>query len=88
MDTLPQKMQSFLANKKILVTGGTGSIGENLVSSLLLYNSKEIVVFSKDDSKQYLMKRKYSKYDNIHYFLGDIRDDDSLEYITRGIDIV
>lgn len=88
MTTLPQKIKAFYTNKKILVTGGTGSIGENLVSSLLLYNPKEIVVFSKDDSRQYLMKRNYSKYDNIHYFLGDIRDEDSLEYITRGIDIV
>lgn len=88
MITLPQKIKAFYTNKKILVTGGTGSIGENLVSSLLLYNPKEIVVFSKDDSRQYLMKRNYLKHDNIHYFLGDIRDEDSLEYITRGINIV
>nr|WP_236784610.1 polysaccharide biosynthesis protein [Alteribacter salitolerans] len=71
-----------------MVTGGTGSIGEQIVSSLLSYQPKKIVIFSKDDSKQYLMKQKYLTYKNLFFLLGDIRDYDSIEYATRGTDFV
>jgi FlaA1/EpsC-like NDP-sugar epimerase len=79
--TTKQLKQSF-SNKRILVTGGTGSIGENIVSTLLQYNPKQ------DDSKQYLMQQKFSQASSLSYYLGDIRDYQSVEYVTRGIDIV
>ncbi|MBM7552587.1 SDR family NAD(P)-dependent oxidoreductase [Thalassobacillus pellis] len=82
------KLKSYFQNKNILVTGGTGSIGQQIVASLLAYNPRKIVVFSKDDSKQYLMKQAYKQHDNIFYLLGDVRDYDSVEYATRGMDLV
>ena len=47
------ELTSFYKNKKILVTGGTGSIGEKVVESLLRYAPNRIIIFSKDDSRQY-----------------------------------
>lgn len=88
MRTLIVELNDFFLNKRILVTGGTGSIGEKIVSSLLTYKPKEVIVFSRDDSKQYLMKRKYSQFQNLDFHLGDVRDLPNLEDITRGIDIV
>lgn len=82
------ELTSFYKNKKILVTGGTGSIGEKVVESLLRYAPNRIIIFSKDDSRQYLMKQKYHFAQNIQYILGDIRDKDDVEYATRGIDYI
>lgn len=81
-------LHRFYTNKKIVVTGGTGSIGEKIVASLLPYKPKQIVVFSKDDSKQYLMRQRYAGLENVLYQLGDIRDRHSVEYVTRGADYV
>lgn len=82
------KLESFFKDKNILVSGGTGSIGQCIVSSLLEYEPKKIIVFSKDDSKQYLMKQRFLQHNNIHFHLGDIRDYESVEYVSRGIDYV
>ncbi len=81
-------LHRFYSDRKIVVTGGTGSIGEQIVASLLPFKPKQIIVFNKDDSKQYLMKRKYAGFDNLHFQLGDIRDRHSVEYVTRGVDYV
>lgn len=81
-------IQDYFKKKVILVTGGTGSIGQRIVSSLLKYEPKKIIIFNKDDSKQYLMKQNYFKCPNVDFILGDIRDYDSVEYATRGIDII
>ena len=83
-----EKLKTFFKNKNILVTGGTGSIGQNIVSSLLEYDPQKIIIFSKDDSKQYLMKQKYIQHKNVYFHLGDIREYDSVEYVTKGIDLV
>lgn len=45
-------------DKVILITGGTGSIGSQIVMELVKYSPKRIIIYSKDDSKQYLMKKK------------------------------
>lgn len=81
-------LYEYYKNKKILVTGGTGSIGQQIVATLLQYAPKQIVIFNKDDSKQYLMKQQYTGNHRLAFCLGDIRDYSNVEYITRGIDIV
>lgn len=84
----PLQIKEFLKNKNVLVTGGTGSIGREMVSELLKYDPAKVVVFSKDDSKQYLMQQKYVGQGNLSFCLGDIRDDQRVEFVTRGMDLI
>ena len=80
--------------KSILITGGTGSFGYRYVLTLLeRYNLKRIVVYSRDELKQYDMELKFNQYKNIYteiirYFIGDVRDESRLKEAMRGIDIV
>jgi FlaA1/EpsC-like NDP-sugar epimerase len=75
-------------NKTILVTGGTGSIGSEIVRQLLYYNPKSIRIFSRDESKQFFMQQELYEYDNIRYLIGDVRDKQRLLYATEGVDYV
>ncbi|MCP1306866.1 polysaccharide biosynthesis protein [Paenibacillus tyrfis] len=83
-----EMLYSFFSNQSILVTGGTGSIGRGIVEALLSYRPKRIVVFSKDDSKQYMMKLSYENDPIVSFCLGDIRDYESVENATVGMDMV
>ncbi len=76
--------------KSILITGGTGSFGYRYVSTLLQrYSVKRIVIYSRDELKQYEMAMKFQEYDDIlRFFIGDIRDVSRLKEATRGIDII
>lgn len=75
-------------NKTILVTGGTGSIGSEIVRQLLLHNPKSIRIFSRDESKQFFMQQELHEYDNIRYLIGDVRDKQRLLYATEGVDYI
>ena len=76
--------------KSILITGGTGSFGHRYVSTLLQrYKLKRLVIFSRDELKQYDMAMKFQDQDNImRFFIGDVRDASRLKEAMRGIDIV
>ncbi|MEH6632282.1 MAG: UDP-N-acetylglucosamine 4,6-dehydratase (inverting) [Halopseudomonas aestusnigri] len=72
----------------ILVTGGTGSFGQKFVKLLLeKYSPKRVVVFSRDELKQYEMAQKIN-HPNLRYFIGDVRDEARLRRALNGIDIV
>lgn len=79
-------------NKKhILVTGGTGSFGQAFISYLLknFPDISRIVVFSRDEQKQYEMANQYSpKEYPIQYLLGDVRDRDRIMEVSKDIDIL
>lgn len=80
-----------LNNKTILVTGGTGSFGNQFVENVIKsYQPKKLIVFSRDELKQYEMSQKFSpdQYDFMRYFIGDVRDYSRLEMALRGVDIV
>jgi len=84
-------MKNFLDNKNILITGGTGSFGKHLTQKLLKkYKPKKIVIFSRDEQKQYEMKnsieKKYIKI--LRFFIGDVRDLNRLKIAMDDIDIV
>ena len=85
-------MKSFLRNSSILVTGGTGSFGKKFVENIIKKNIKfkRLVIFSRDELKQSEMEQKYplSKYPNIRFFIGDIRDLDRLKRAFHNIDYV
>ena len=76
-------------NKNILITGGTGSFGNEFVSHLLKnYKCNKIIVFSRDELKQYEMKIKFNNLKNLRFFIGDIRDLDRLKFAFRDVDFV
>ena len=82
-----------LNNKTILITGGTGSFGKNFTSYLLKNhtNLKKIIVFSRDELKQYEMKKYYINnkfFHKLRFFLGDIRDYNRLLIAFNNVDIV
>ena len=78
----------FLKNKSLLITGGTGSFGNAALSFLTKKcKLKKIIVFSRDENKQFEMRKKF-KQKNIRFFLGDVRDEERLTMALKGIDIV
>ena len=82
-----------LKNSQILITGGTGSLGKELISKLINNpdkRAKRIVIYSRDELKQWELMQIYSpeKYPELRFFLGDIRDKERLVTALEGIDIV
>ena len=80
----------MINNKKILVTGGTGSFGKNLISHLeKKFNPKKIIIFSRDELKQSQMMTEFSKIrSKLRFFIGDVRDYSRLNLAMRDVDIV
>lgn len=80
----------MLNNKTILITGETGSFGHHFVDYVLEnYNPNKIIIYSRDEFKQFKMKTRYKKYDKVlRFFIGDVRDRDRLFRAFRGVDFV
>jgi UDP-N-acetylglucosamine 4,6-dehydratase len=76
-----------LQGKTILVTGGTGSFGKKFVKTVLQYDIEKVIVFSRDELKQFEMRREYTD-SRIRFFIGDVRDKDRLWRAFDGVDIV
>jgi FlaA1/EpsC-like NDP-sugar epimerase len=81
-------LQSILYKKNILVTGGTGSIGQALVKRAISDGAKHIKVFSNDENALYEMELEFEKFKNIEYIIGDIRDNEKIFSIIKNCDIV
>ncbi len=79
---------SVINGKSVLVTGATGSFGKRFVRALLeKHNPKRIVVFSRDELKQFEMQQSVNA-PNMRYFLGDVRDKERLHRALDGVDTV
>lgn len=78
---------SVLKDKVVLVTGGTGSFGKKFIGKALTLGVKKIIVFSRDELKQYEMKQEFQD-ERIRFFIGDVRDKDRLYRAFDGVDIV
>jgi UDP-N-acetylglucosamine 4,6-dehydratase/5-epimerase len=79
----------MLKNSSILVTGGTGSFGHAFLSMTLeKYNPKRLVVYSRDEMKQWEMAKLFAGDDRVRFFIGDIRDKSRLSRALDGIDYV
>ena len=75
--------------KNILITGGTGSFGQNFVKYVLdKYKPKKLIVFSRDEMKQWEMAKSYPKNEILRFFIGDVRDKDRLHRALAGVDYV
>jgi len=76
-------------NKSILITGGTGSFGHSFVPlTLKKYNPKRLVIFSRDEMKQWEMAKLYKDDPRVRFFIGDVRDKDRLHRALHGVDFV
>ena len=80
-------MNKIFNNKKILITGGTGSFGIAFVKKLLRYNLKEIIIFSRDEKKQDDMRKDFNN-NKLKFHIGDIRDEKSVETAVQGVDYI
>jgi len=79
----------MLANSTILITGGTGSFGNAFVPmTLAKYSPKKIIIFSRDEMKQWEMAKIYGDDARVRFFIGDVRDRDRLYRALHGVDYV
>ena len=72
----------FLKNKTIMITGGTGSFGQKCTEYLIRHNVKKILIYSRDELKQFEMGNKF-KSSKLRFLLGDVRDRDRLKLATK-----
>lgn len=79
----------MLTNSTILITGGTGSFGHAFVKATLeKYNPKRLIIFSRDEMKQWEMAKLYGGDHRVRFFIGDVRDKDRLSRALHGVDFV
>jgi len=82
-------MNNQLANSTILITGGTGSFGNTFVPmTLLKSNPKKIIIFSRDEMKQWEMAKSFQDDERVRFFIGDVRDRERLYRALDGVDYV
>ena len=77
----------MLKDKKILITGGTGSFGSSAIKYFSNYNLKEIRIFSRDEKKQDDLRKKVNN-KICSFYLGDVRDKSSVDEVVRGVDYI
>jgi UDP-N-acetylglucosamine 4,6-dehydratase (inverting) len=80
----------MLNNKTILIPGGTGSFGHHFVDYVLAhYQPQKLIIYSRDEFKQFNMQNAYKKYEDVlRFFIGDVRDKDRLSRALKGVDYV
>lgn len=79
----------MLRNSSLLITGGTGSFGHTFVPmTLAKYNPRRLVIYSRDEMKQWEMAKLYGNDERVRFFIGDVRDKDRLARALSGIDYV
>ena len=80
----------MLNNKSILITGGTGSFGKAFTKYVLThYEPKKIIIYSRDEFKQFMMQNEFKEYaSKLRFFIGDVRDKDRLYRAFEGVDYV
>ena len=76
-----------LTGKTVLITGGTGSFGKTVAHDLIASNVKEIRIFSRDELKQEMMRIEYAN-PKLKFYIGDVRDRDSVDKVMQDVDLV
>ena len=86
----PKLEAEMLNDKSILITGGTGSFGKAFTKYVLeKYNPKKIIIYSRDEFKQFIMQNEFKEYkDKLRFFIGDVRDKERLMLAFEGVDYV
>lgn len=80
-------MRHLVDGKKVIVTGGTGSVGSEIVRHLLKTKAKQIRVYSRDEHKQHELKHELRDDKRLRFLIGDIRDKERTDFAFQGIDI-
>ena len=81
--------KNLLENSTILITGGTGSFGNTFVPMTLeKYNPRKIIIYSRDEMKQWDMAKNFTNDSRVRFFIGDVRDRDRLYRAIDGVDFV
>lgn len=75
-------------NKKVLIIGGTGTLGKHLLKEILSFEPSVVRIYSRDEHKQFVMQQQLSSYKNIRYLIGDVRDYNRLIRAMEDIDYV
>ena len=76
-------------NSSILLTGGTGSFGQAFTKlTLRYYKPSKIIIYSRDEMKQWEMQKNYKEFPNVRFFIGDVRDKSRLQRAMNGVDYV
>jgi UDP-N-acetylglucosamine 4,6-dehydratase len=83
-----RELKDTFKGKNILVTGGTGSFGHQIVRELLSFDAALIHIYSRDEKKQYDMAMSYRQHKNLQFNIGDVRDLERTRDAMRGVDIV
>jgi len=81
-------MANILQDKNILVTGGTGSIGSEIVRKVLQYKPNVVRVFSNDEAELFNLEQELGNHPNVRFLVGDVRDKERLQRAVEGIDFV
>ncbi len=82
-------LNAMFDNKTILITGGTGSFGNSYIKNLLKnFSPLKVIIYSRDEMKQWHMKEKMSGFTNLRFFLGDVRDKERLARAVNKVDYV
>lgn len=82
-------ISDYLRDKTILVTGGTGSFGKKFIKTVLdNYPIKKIIVYSRDELKQFEMQQMFKNENRLRFFIGDVRDKERLGLALNGVDII
>lgn len=83
-----KQLIKIFVGKTILVTGGLGSIGSEIVRQLLAFNPKQIRVFDNRETEAFYMQHELTNYPNLRFLMGDIRDKERLNMAMENVDIV
>lgn len=84
---MKKSIEEKIKDKVILITGGTGSFGNSVIGKLLELRPKKIIIFSRDEKKQYDMRNYYHN-ELLRFIIGDVREPESIEKYIQGVDYV
>lgn len=80
--------EELFKDKRILVIGGTGYLGQAIVEAVLTYDPEAVIIFSRDEVKHSLIKRRFNCDPRVYSMVGDIRDYNALIHATKDVDVV
>lgn len=85
---MDEKIKRKIKNKVIFITGGTGSFGNTVADRLVGLSPKKIVIYSRDEKKQFDMRNRYGDNPLLRFIIGDVRDREKLIKVMDGVDYV